>query len=119
MLTRKIFERPNTQQRVVAGGHRRNPAHPGRAVLFLGLLAFLPGCGSLKGEFKTHRDPNYGGKLERLLIVYYNEDDAKRYLGSKFSDTFLARVSEALKRKNVPVHVARPMQGAMDEQAVV
>jgi hypothetical protein len=79
----------------------------------------LPGCSSLKGEFTTNRDPHYDGKLERLLIVYYNEDDAAQQLGAKFSDAFLGRVSAALARRNVPVHVARPMQGALDEQGVV
>jgi hypothetical protein len=89
------------------------------ALLCLGFLACLPGCGSLTGEFTTNRDPHYDGKLERLLIVYYNEADAAQQLGSKFSDAFLGRLSAVLARRNVPVHVARPMQGALDEQGVV
>jgi hypothetical protein len=87
-------------------------------LLCLGFLAYMPGCGSLSGEFNVNRDPQYEGKLERLLIIYHNEDDAAHLLGAKFSDTFLGRVSEALARRKVQVHVARPMQGGLDEPGV-
>ncbi len=87
--------------------------------LSLCLLIGATGCVSPKAQIQTKRDISYTGKLERVLIIYHNEEDADPRLGRKFSDAFLTRFSEVLAQKGVVSEVVRPNKEEVDENTPV
>src|SRR5438045_645693 len=66
------------------------------------------GCVSTKPRIEAKRDPAYNGKLERVLIVYHNDEAVAPRLGPKFSEEFLSRFSELLGQRGVVSEVVRP-----------
>ena len=64
-------------------------------------LALLAGCATPQGKFHSRKDPAYGGKLGRVLIIYHNEEDAVSQVGRKFADAFLTRFTALLGQKDV------------------
>ena len=81
-------------------------------------LLLLAGCASPQGKFQAVKDPSYAGKLERVLIVYFNLDTAST-LGRDFSDGLATKLAALLAQKNVPAEVVRLERAALDRNAPV
>jgi hypothetical protein len=77
-------------------------------------MALLTGCGSLKGRFEAMKEPGYDGKLDRVLIVYENEETSAQYLGHSFADDFLTRFTGALTAQGVHAAIVRPRERELD-----
>jgi hypothetical protein len=78
----------------------------------------LAGCSSPQGKFQTQVDPAYHGKLERVLVFYFNVDTTTT-LGRDFSDRFVTRLAALLLQRNVPSEVVRLERSALDRDAPV
>jgi len=85
-------------------------AFPAKSFLLaLALLNLMwSGCVSTKPKIEAKRDSTYNGKLERVLIVYHNDEAVAPRLGPKFSEEFLSRFSELLAQRGVVSEVVRP-----------
>jgi hypothetical protein len=75
---------------------------------------FAVGCSSSKKKLPSRRPPAYRGKLERVLVVYENEDECAGYLGRKFVDGFLARLAESLSARGVDLEAVRTRKSDLD-----
>lgn len=80
---------------------------------------FLGACASPKGKVRAQKDPSYTGKLERVLIVSYNEEQAAPQLGRNFSETLFKRLSESLAQRGVVSEIVRPNKAELDENAPI
>ena len=89
--------------------------------VFLSLagLALLAGCASNQGKYQSQREPDYRSKMERVLIVYYNEDQSTLQMGKGFSTNLCARLTELLAQKGVVSEVVRPSERAVDQYASI
>ena len=82
------------------------------------LTVLLSGCAT-SPRIEAKRDTSYTDKLERVLIVYHNEDQAAAQLGPKFSRDFLVRFQEVLGHESVPSLVVRPNKNEVDQDVPV
>jgi len=77
-------------------------------------LIFIMGCTSPK--FRSKRDESYDGKLERALIVYYDEN-TRATLGRDFSRRLVNRLGDLLDKQNVPCESVLLNNSALNRSA--
>lgn len=75
-------------------------------------LIFLLSCGT-SGKFRSTRDDSYGGKLERALIVYYDEN-TRSTLGQDFSSRLVSQLADLLGKQNVTCESVLLKRSALD-----
>lgn len=81
------------------------------------LLVVMCGCSSA-GKLRVRRDPSYGGKLERVLIVY-NPQNTRASLGKNFSNRLISHLKDAFARQNVTSESVEFDGSALDRGAPI
>ncbi len=77
----------------------------------------LSGCRTA-GKFKSLRDQAYEGKLERVLLVYSDDNRAATF-GRDFSRRVVSRLADSLARQNVTSEAVPFASADLDQAAPV
>jgi hypothetical protein len=86
---------------------------------FLGLILFATACATPKPVFDCKRDVSYTRKLDRVLIVSYNEELADDNLRRHFCRSTTGEMVILLNKRGVQTHVTSPNPKDLDPDAQV
>jgi hypothetical protein len=88
---------------------------PGRLLLLL--FGIMMGC-STSGRFRSTKDESYEDKLERVLIVY-SDEDTRAILGRDFSHRLVGDLIDLFARQNVTSESVQFERSRLDGSATV
>lgn len=88
-----------------------------RHILLLALAITLSGCRTA-GKFRSQREEGYEGKLNRVLLVY-SDQNSTATLGRDFPRRVVSRLGESLSRQNVSSEAVPFSASALDNDAPV
>src|SRR5215510_7063954 len=77
------------------------------------LLLLFGGCASPKAHFQTQKLPSYSGKLEKVMIVFMEQDTAQ-FVEKNFLDELAQALAYSLAQREIPSATVRIPKTALD-----
>ena len=82
-------------------------------------LILFGGCASPKAQFQTQKLPSYSGKLEKVMIVFM-EQDTSQFVEKNFLDQLAQALAYALAQREIPSATVRIPKTTLDrEQSII